>query len=118
MNEMIVVDTGEPFHLLKPYELESAIAKPWNQWYYNKQNSMAVLATTLMVGLAKNHPFQQGNKRTAFQAALIFFQNNGLYLDHPDDDEFGLMIEQVIEGLTSENDLALELNQYLVETLI
>lgn len=36
------------------------------------------LAVALMVGVAANHPFQQGNKRTAFEGGLAFLRANGL----------------------------------------
>ncbi len=35
------------------------------------------LATTLLYGVAKNHAFEQGNKRTATVAALVFLEVNG-----------------------------------------
>lgn len=43
------------------------------------------LAARLAMAISRNHPFTQGNKRTAFSAALIFREANGYELDMPDD---------------------------------
>lgn len=79
---------------------------------------MACLATALIVGIGRNHPFEQGNKRTALAAALLFFRNNGWFLDHPDTDDFGPMIEGVITGEIHESVLVEELDDHLIEELI
>jgi len=68
--------TGEPHGLLSREGLESACAKPHNHWAYGETDP-AVLATELLFGIARNHPFQQGNKRTAFAAMIGFLRANG-----------------------------------------
>lgn len=118
LNQGIVEETGEPFALLKPNELESACARPYNLWYYDGECRLAYLATSLIVGVARNHPFTQGNKRTAFVAALMFFENNGAVLDHPDTEDFGPFLEAIIVGDYHESALAEALDDYLVETLL
>ena len=116
LNRLIVEGTGEPFAVIKPNELESACARPRNLWAYGEKR-LAHLATALITGVSRNHPFAQGNKRTAFASALIFFQNNGWYLDMPDGDAFGLMVEELILGRLSEEEFANEIDQYLVDML-
>tara|TARA_R110000851_G_scaffold264646_1_gene417229 strand:- start:536 stop:937 length:402 start_codon:yes stop_codon:yes gene_type:complete len=118
LNQAIVEETGEPFALLKPNELESACARPHNLWSYQGEWRVAYLATSLIVGVARSHPFEQGNKRTAFVGALAFFQNNGHYLDHPDTEDFGPTLEGIIDKSIHESVLAEELDEYLVETLM
>jgi len=98
LNQSIVEDSGEPFSLLMPGQLESACGRPYNLWAYEHEWRISYLATSLIVGVARNHPFVQGNKRTAFVGALGFFQNNGQYLDHPDTEDFGPTLEAVIRG--------------------
>jgi len=57
--------------------LESAMLRPVNQWHYG-QTEMAVLAAAYAFGLARNHPFVDGNKRAAFQAMMVFLRINGI----------------------------------------
>lgn len=56
--------------------LESALARPQNQVAYGNPDA-ADLAAAYGVGLAKNHPFIDGNKRTAFVAVELFLALNG-----------------------------------------
>jgi death-on-curing protein len=55
---------------------ESALARPLNLAAYG-QPDVADLAAAYGVGLAKNHPFVDGNKRVAFLAAGLFLALNG-----------------------------------------
>ncbi len=56
--------------------LESALARPMNQWTYG-QDDLASLAAAYAFGIARNHPFVDGNKRTAWVAARLFIALNG-----------------------------------------
>jgi len=56
--------------------LDSALARPPHLWHY-EQAEMPVLAAAYARGIAKNHPFVDGNKRTAFLAAVVFLERNG-----------------------------------------
>jgi death-on-curing protein len=107
-NQLIVADTGEPHVLRDPAALENALAKPMNYWAYGEADAV-VLAVALLVGLARNHPFLQGNKRTAFEAADYFLHLNGYDLTIEDSTELADFIIDVINGDVSE--------QRLVETL-
>lgn len=55
---------------------ESALARPQNVAAYGNPDA-ADLAVSYGVGLAKNHPFIDGNKRTAFVAVELFLALNG-----------------------------------------
>jgi death-on-curing protein len=55
---------------------ESALARPQHMAAYG-QPSVAELAAAYGWGLARNHPFIDGNKRTAFVAVELFLQLNG-----------------------------------------
>lgn len=55
---------------------ESALARPLNLAAYGEPD-FADLAAAYGVGLAKNHPFVDGNKRTAFLAVGLFLALNG-----------------------------------------
>lgn len=72
--------TGEPYGLLKPGELESALYSPQNAYYHGGEEDILVLASTLMLSIARNHPFEQGNKRTGFVAGVMLLELNGYTL--------------------------------------
>jgi death-on-curing protein len=56
--------------------LESSLARPLNRWAYRELN-LFVLAAAYAFAIVKNHPFVDGNKRTAFLAAYLFLRLNG-----------------------------------------
>ncbi len=56
--------------------LESALAKPQQLFHYGKP-TMADLAAAYTVGIVKNHPFLDGNKRTGFMMGAGFLERNG-----------------------------------------
>jgi death on curing protein len=50
-----------------------------------------------MLGIARNHPFDQGNKRTGFAASAIFLNLNGLDLKTIDSEGFAEIIIAAVE---------------------
>lgn len=56
---------------------ESALARPRNRFLYDEGADLAALAASYAFGLAKNHPFVDGNKRAAFHAIGLFLAING-----------------------------------------
>jgi death on curing protein len=66
--------------------LESALARPRNRFACNEAADLATLAAAHAFGLARNHPFIDGNKRTAFVAAEVFLDLNGMILSARDED--------------------------------
>ena len=59
--------------------LEGALARPQNLFHYEKPD-LPALAAVYAHGIAKNHPFSDGNKRTAFVCAAVFLGLNGIRL--------------------------------------
>ena len=59
--------------------LDSALARAQNLVAYGKPDA-AELAATYAFGLAKNHPFVDGNKRASFLAVGLFLGLNGMRL--------------------------------------
>lgn len=57
--------------------LESALARPVNRYAYGERD-LAALAAAYAFGIARNHPFVDGNKRVAFLAMMIFLRLNGV----------------------------------------
>jgi death-on-curing protein len=66
--------------------LESALARPRNRFAYDAAVDLATSAAAYAFGLARNHPFIDGNKRTAFVAAELFLDLNGMVLAASDAD--------------------------------
>ncbi len=61
--------------------LDSALMRPRNAFHYDGQKEVAALAASYAFGLAKNHPFVDGNKRAAFMAVGVFLAMNGWTLN-------------------------------------
>jgi death-on-curing protein len=59
--------------------LDSALARPLNRAGYDEPD-VAELAAVYALGIARNHPFIDGNKRTAFVALELFLRLNGCVL--------------------------------------
>jgi len=60
--------------------LESALSRPVNKNAYDENATVFDLAAAYGFGLARNHPFVDGNKRVAFAAMAIFLSENGYEL--------------------------------------
>ncbi len=60
--------------------LEAALARPLNKAAYGETDTIK-LAAAYLYGIARNHPFSDGNKRTAFLAAFTFLFVNGYLLE-------------------------------------
>lgn len=73
--------------------LESALARPLQKAAYGEPNIFE-LAAAYLFGIAKNHPFVDGNKRTALAAADTFLFDNGWTLEAADEDliQFVLLV--------------------------
>jgi prophage maintenance system killer protein len=58
--------------IIKPNELESALARPLHLSFYEPERHAAFFAATLSYGIIKGHPFMDGNKRTGLWTSLDF----------------------------------------------
>lgn len=89
--------------------LESALARPQNLAAHG-QPDVADCAAAYAYGLSRNHPFIDGNKRTAFVAAELFLFLNGQVLEAADADCVLTML-RVAEGSIREEDFAAWIRQ-------
>lgn len=71
--------------------LESALARPLNKAACGEVD-LFELAAAYLFGSAKNHPFVDGNKRTALAAADVFLADNGWSLEADKDDLYQLVL--------------------------
>jgi death-on-curing protein len=84
--------------------LESALARPLNKFAYG-ETDLAALAAAYAFGVARNHPFVDGNKRAAFGSMIVFLGLNGIDLDVPPEDATAIILE-VAAGEIDEDGLA------------
>jgi death-on-curing protein len=85
--------------------LESALDRPRNRLAYEPRTTLFDLTASLCSGVAKNHPFLDGNKRTALLAARAFLFLNGYALEPSEEDEVLTMVA-VADGSMTETELA------------
>ena len=80
--------------------LESAVNRPRAVAYYEGAGLIAQ-AATLLWGLIENHPFHDGNKRTAWVTAEAFLNANGVIITASDDEAFTVIVAAA-QGLSVE----------------
>ncbi|WP_307849242.1 type II toxin-antitoxin system death-on-curing family toxin [Rhodospirillum rubrum] len=93
--------------------VESALARPRNRAAYDSPDA-ATLAAAYAYGLARNHGFADGNKRTAWVVARLFLVDNGYRLQGVDKREAVRIVEAIAGGSLSEEDVAAWFRQHLV----
>ena len=84
--------------------LESALARPINRWV-NGDDDPASLAAAYAFGVARNHPFVDGNKRTAWVLARLFLVINEYDLAFSAQEAIVAMLT-LAAGETSEEEIA------------
>ena len=92
--------------------LDSALARALNIHAYRPEATLAELAAAHAFGLAKNHPFVDGNKRAAFAALGLFLLKNGTSLETTEA-EATLMILRIAASEATEAELATWIAQHL-----
>lgn len=84
--------------------LESAIARPINRFSYG-EDDLYILAGSLAFGIARNHPFADGNKRTAWVAARLFLKLNDVAIRFEKQEAIAFMLA-VASGERTEEEIA------------
>ena len=93
--------------------LESALARPQQLFAYgDPPPDLAELAACLAFGLARNHPFVDGNKRTAYVAYRTFLALNEIELVASDEEKYLTMLA-LAEGKLSEKDFSAWLHAHM-----
>lgn len=82
--------------------LSSALARPQNLEAYGEDVDEASLAAAYAFGIARNHPFLDGNKRTAFVVMELFLQLNGSTLEATDEVCITMMVALAAGNLSQE----------------
>jgi death-on-curing protein len=93
--------------------LESALARPQQSYAYgDPAPDLADLGAALAHGLARNHPFVDGNKRTAHVTYRVFLELNGEELEATDEEKYVAMLA-LAEGKLTERGFAAWLRERL-----
>jgi death on curing protein len=99
--------------LRDPGLLASAWARPKNLLAYSDSPpDLALLAASYAWGVARNHPFVDGNKRTAYVVCRTFLKLNGQDLDASQEDKYRTFL-RLAEGRLSEEELAGWIREHL-----
>lgn len=85
--------------------LDSALGKPQHVFAYIEDVDIFRLAASYAFGIAKNHPFVDGNKRTALAVSVTFLDFNGWDLDTSREDMYFTFLH-LADGTLSEEELA------------
>lgn len=94
--------------------LESALAQPQATFFGEYlHKTIYEQAAAYLYHIAKNHPFIDGNKRTAFAVMDTFLRING-YILNTNDEETYILVLKVAEGRIDKNEIA----QYLEKNVI
>ena len=72
--------------------LDSALSRPRNRFGYDSESDLCDLAASYGFGIARNHPFIDGNKRVAFQAMYLFLGLNGLRIEASEEEVVAVML--------------------------
>ena len=91
----------------------SALARPQNLFAYEKVTSISRLAGAYAYGIARNHPFNDGNKRAAFLAIGMFLAINGFLLEVEPTQAVNTMLA-LAAGDLSELELTSWIEQFMV----
>lgn len=103
-HDMQIVEHGGGKGVRDEGLLESALARPQNMAAY-EEVAVFGLAAAYAFGIAKNHPFVDGNKRTAFVTAIVFLRVNG-YMFHASEVDVVLKITALAAGEMTEQALS------------
>jgi len=105
LHEESLAQFGGPRGVRDEGLLDSALGRPVFKWRFGEARELADLAAAYGFGIAKNHPFVDGNKRAAFLALGLFLALNGRPLEADPVDAIRVMLA-LAAGEISEEELA------------
>ncbi|WP_372803819.1 type II toxin-antitoxin system death-on-curing family toxin [Paracoccus seriniphilus] len=111
IHEVVIEMGGGADGLRDAALLESALARPQNQYAYGETDRFQ-LAASYAEGISRNHAFVDGNKRTAFYAAADFLEQNGHVLQAVSGGEHADMMELLGQGIITREQAAAHLRLY------
>lgn len=105
VHQMLLAEHGGS-HGVRDQKLpESALSRPQQKYAYDSGCSLYDLAAALSFGVAKNHPFVDGNKRVALTLGVVFLEINGIEITAPESNA-AVTFEGLAGGQVSEQELS------------
>ena len=105
VHQMLLAEHGGSPGLRDADLLAASLSRPKQKYHYEPDSTLHKLAASYSFGLAKNHPFIDGNKRIAFMAGALFLELNG-YTLIANEPEAAIKFEALAAGKVSENELS------------
>ena len=115
VHQILLAEHGGSSGIRDEALLSSALMRPKQRFAYEPGSSLFELAASYAYGLARNHPFTDGNKRTAFTVAALFLELNGVLFDAPEP-EVVLFFEGLASGSIAEHELAAWFKEPLINS--
>ena len=107
-----IAEHGGQDGLRDKHLLLSALSRPEQLYYYSDPKpDFCALAAAYAFGLSKNHPFLDGNKRTAFVVYRLFLKWNGVELHAEKAERYQTMLE-LAAGEISESEFCIWLREH------
>ncbi len=113
MHAQLVAEHGGRAGIRDEGLLSSALARPRNRRVYGASSTLFELAAGYGVGIIRNHPFIDGNKRLALMVMYVFLEINGYCLAAPEVEAADIIL-RLAAGELEEGHLArwLKANSY------
>ncbi len=102
IHQQQILSFGGSSGILDEGKLESAVFRARNLFNYNKEATIYDLAASIGWGIANNHAFVDGNKRTAFVVMAVFLQINGIVLIASEVDVVNIMLAVASSQISQE----------------
>ena len=99
-----IEEYGGIFGLRDTGLLSSAVIMPqsaFNDKYLHKD--LFEMSSAYLYHICQNHPFLDGNKRTALTSALVFLDLNGMFTEDPDDELYEMVMETAKGNITKKS---------------
>jgi len=96
-----LAEHGGPVGVRDLAALESALDRARNRWAYG-ETDLCALAAAYAFGVARNHPFADGNKRSAWVLARLFLRLNGVTIGFTPEDAIQTVLQLAAGDLSEE----------------
>ncbi|MCP5146353.1 MAG: type II toxin-antitoxin system death-on-curing family toxin [Gammaproteobacteria bacterium] len=116
VHQMLIAEHGGLPGVRDQALLDSALARPMRKATYESAATIHQLAAAYAYGIARNHPFTDGNKRVALTIAAVFLELNGYTLD-ASEAEAVIMFQRLAAGEVDEAALTEWLQENSVESV-
>lgn len=114
VHSMLLAEHGGGIGIRDKALLDSALARAKQKFSYDSDVSIFDLAAAYSFGIAKNHPFVDGNKRTAFTIGTLFLEVNGFKLNATEVDAT-ITFENLATDIIDENELSSWFKKYCIK---